>query len=43
MGKVDKSFKMADQEADFSFQEPQPNDDFHPIWDKKKDFILTLQ
>ena len=32
---------MADQEADFSFQEPQPNDEyFHPIWDKKKDFIL---
>ena len=33
--------EMADQEADFSFQEPQPNDEyFHPIWDKKKDFIL---
>ena len=32
---------MADQEADCSFQEPQPHDEyFHPIWDKKKDFIL---
>ena len=32
---------MADQEAAASCQEPQPNDEyFHPIWDKKKDFIL---